>query len=355
MTKTSKPRLADVARSAGVSLGTASNVFCYPAKVRPELRERVMASVELLGYSGPDPAARLMRAGKVNSIGIVAPARFGVVDTLRNSSFLLFMQGVAEVCDAKGSNLVILPDPADTGAIHSALVDGLIFGQVEQLAVIEPARLRRLPFAVVDVDAGPGINSVRVDAYGGGYAAARHLLDQGHRKFGIMGFLREFGLARYHPPGPARDSSIAGMPIDQEKLRGYAAALAENGLSVDDIPIVQSHPWDKAAAAALLDRAHEATAILSMSAMQAIEIMTVAQHRGLAVPEDLSVVGFNDIPEAALTTPPLTVVDARNTEKGQIAAEMIFRQAPARAELLSPRLIVRASSGPAPGSENRPQ
>ena len=348
MSKRSRPRLADVAQAAGVSLGTASNVFAHPYKVRPEVRAKVEAAARALAYAGPDPAARLMRSGKVNAIAIVAPARFGVADTLRNSSFRMFMGGVAEVSDAEGINLVSIPDPVGSTAIIAAVVDGFIFGQPEHLSVLETARLRNRPFAVVDFDAGPGFSSVRIDARLGGYLAARHLLDLGHRHFAIMAFLRDFGPARYHPPAPNRDPAISGMLIDREKMQGYADALAEAGLSVDTVPVVQAHPWDEAAAGLLLDRAPEATAILSMSAMQGISVMAAARQRGIAVPERLSVVGFNDIPEAADADPPLTVIDARNARKGQIAAEMVLGKRRSGRELLRPELRIRASTASAP-------
>lgn len=347
MTHRSKLKLSDVAKAAGVSLGTASNVFSQPQKVRPEVRARVERVAMELGYGGPDPAARLMRSGKVNAIAIVAPARFGVADTLRNSSFRMFMDGVAEVCDLQGANLVIVPDPAGSAAIDSAVVDGFIFGQTEHLAVIESAKLRKLPFAVVDFDAGPGISSVRIDGRLGGYLAAKHLLELGHRRFAIMAFLRDFGEAQYYPPARNRDPAIAGMPIDQEKMLGYRDALAEFGISVDDVPVVQAHPWDRAAAGLLLDCAPGATAVLSMSAMQGISVMAEARNRGISVPDRLSVVGFNDIPEAATAEPPLSVIDARNAEKGRIAAEMVFGLRRPGREVLSPELLLRSSTAPA--------
>ncbi len=343
-----KPRLAEVAAAAGVSLGTASNVFAHPLKVRTEVRARVEAAARVLGYAGPDPAARLLRNGKVNALGIVAPMRFGVTDALLNSSFRLFMGGVAEVCDANNANLVIIPDPFGSDAIGSALVDGFIFGQVEHISVVEPARLRRLPYAVVDFDPGPDVNSVRIDARRGGYAAARHLVDLGHRRFAIMSFLRELSSARYYPPGEIRDPAIAGMPIDQEKMKGYGDALAEVRISLDDIPVVQAHPSDNTAASLLLDHSFGATAILSMSAMQGIAVMNEARIRGLDVPRDLSVVGFNDIPEAAISVPPLTVIDSANATKGRIAAEMVFHPSSPRTEILAPVLKLRSSTAPVP-------
>src|SRR5258707_1672925 len=288
-------RLVDVARAAGVSRGTASNVFNNPELVRPKLRQRVEAAARKLGYLGPDPKGRLLRAGKFNAIGVMPPSDWGVVDSLRNPVFDLFLLGVGEACDDIGANLVIVPARTGNGGIKTALVDGFIFGRVEHLAEVEPARLRRLPFAVVDFDPGPNISSVRVDARAGCYAAAKHLIERGHRRFGVLSFLRTTGPARLHPAGQTRRPEAAGIPTDEEKLRGYADALAEAGLNIDDVPMVQADPWDPDAALMLLDAAPEATAILSMSVMQGIAVLDEARRRGLSLPRDLSVVVSNDI------------------------------------------------------------
>ena len=106
------------------------------------------------------------------------------------------------------------------------------------MADVEPARLRRLPFVVLDSDPGPDVNSVRVDARGGGFAAARQLLGLGHRRFAVMSFLRDFGPPRFYAPGRSRPADAAGMEIDQDKLLGYADALAEAGIAIDDVPMV---------------------------------------------------------------------------------------------------------------------
>lgn len=100
-----------------------------------------------------------------------------------------------------GCEPVIVPGRTGNCGIKTDLVDGFVFGQVEHLAQIEPARLRRLPFTVVDFDSGPSISSVRVDACAGCYAAAKHLIEHSHRRFGILSFLRGSGSARVHPPG----------------------------------------------------------------------------------------------------------------------------------------------------------
>jgi len=341
------PTLDDVGKAAGVSRGTVSNVFNHPDLVRPDVRARVEAAARRLGYDGPDPRGRALRDGKVNAVGIVPPGNWGVVDAMRNPVFREFMLGVAEVCDAAGASLVITQDKGGNGGVRTALVDGFIFGRIEHLAEVEPARLRRLPFAVIDIDAGAEMNSVRVDARAGSLAAARHLIGLGHRRFGIVSFLRDFGPPRFHPPGRPRGADAAGMPIDQEKLRGYAEGFAEIGLSIDDVPIVQAHPWESDAAKLMLDVAPDATAILSMSAMQGIAVVQEARRRGRSVPRDLSVVGFNDIPEAAETDPPLTTVDGMGMEKGRIAARMVLEGGPPRNELLPTRLLLRGSTAEA--------
>lgn len=344
MNRVSNVTLLDVARAAGVSRSTASNVFAHPARVREDVRRRVEAAALRLGYSGPDPKGRLLRQGKVNAIGIVPPGSWGVQDSLRNPVYHQFLLGVAEVCDLIGTSLVLIPDRAGSGGITAALVDGLVFGRIRHMAETEPALRRRLPFVVVDVDAGPAINSVRVDAKAGGYLAARHLIDLGHRRFAIMSFRREHGDAVFHPPGVARLPEDLGMETDQEKYLGYGEALAEIGVAIADQPLVHADPWDKKAAGLLLDSAPVATAILSMSVMQAITICDEARRRGLKVPQDLSVVGFNDIPDAQLSIPPVTTVDGMNSEKGRLAAGIVLGIRPAGNYVIAPRLVLRSST-----------
>jgi DNA-binding LacI/PurR family transcriptional regulator len=341
-------RLIDVAKAAGVSRSTASNVFNSPELVRPKLRRRVEEAARELGYAGPDPKGRLLRAGKFNAIAVMPPAEMGVAESLRNPVFDLFLLGVAEVCDEVGANLVIVPDRAGDHGIKNALVDGFIFNRVEHLGEVEPARLRRLPFAVVDFDPGPSISAVRVDSRAGCYTAAKHLVELGHRRFAILSFLRRSGPARIHPPGQARSPDAAGMPTDYEKYRGYTDALAEAGLNIDDVPMVQAAAWDREAAGILLDTAPEATAILSMSVMQGLAIIDEIRRRGRSVPSDLSVIGYNDIADAARSDPPLTTVDGMGVQKGRAAAHIVFGGGPPRHELLTPQLIMRASTAPAP-------
>lgn len=342
-------RLIDVARLAGVSRSTASNVFNNPAVVRPAVRAKVEAAASELGYGGPDPKGRLLRAGKVNAIGIIPTGGWGIVDSLRNLAFREFLLGIGQACDEAGANLLLMSDATGReDMVRTALVDGFVVTRVEHVEVVEAARLRRLPVVVVDDDAGANVSSVRADAYSACREAARHLTGLGHRRFGIISFLRSFGEAVYHPPCIARTPAACGAPLDQEKYRGYCDGLAEAGIDVVQVPMVQAEPWDRDAAGLLFDKAPEVTAILSMADMQALSTIRTARARGRQVPRDLSVIGYNDIPEAANSEPPLTTIDGLVRERGRRAAQILFEGGEVRREVLPARLVVRGSTGPAP-------
>lgn len=158
----------------------------------------------------------------------------------------------------------------------------------------------------------------------------------------------QFRFGPRSPPGQRHTPQAVGTPTDQEKFHGYADALCDAGLDIHDVPMVQADPWDRDAARMMLDAAPDATAILSMSVMQAIAVINEARRRGLSVPRDLSVVGYNDIPDAERSDPPLTTVDGLGIQKWRTAARIVFEGGPPRHEILKPRLIMRASTGPAP-------
>lgn len=141
--------------------------------------------------------------------------------------------------------------------------------------------------------------------------------------------------------------------VTRDRLQGYGEALAAAGISLDDVPIVETPNNALAAtemAKVLLDAAPKATAILAMSDVIALAAMDVARKRGRSVPDDLSVVGFDDIAEAAVSDPPLTTIRQPIVEKGRRAAQLIFSHGAPRTEVLPVSLVVRSSTGPAPGA-----
>lgn len=344
-------KLADVARAAGVSQGTASNVFAKPELVRPEVRERVEQAARRLGYHGPDPKGRLLRAGRVNAIGVV------VMDDLsyffKDPFNREFMSGVAEVCDERGAGIALVSAiDRDTAAwgIDSALVDGFIIQCLEDGdRLIELARRRRLPFVAVDVDPGPDASAIMIEDRTGARWAAEHLLALGHRRFGILS-LEILGDGRSGLVDRDRRAS-RGYGATRDRLDGYGEALAAAGIDFDAVPIVEvqnDHRGATEGAALLLDAAPGMTAALAMSDVLAMALIEEARRRGLRVPGDLSVVGYDDVQEAAQFDPPLTTIAQPTVEKGRIAARMIFDAAPPRKEILPVQLVLRGSTGPAP-------
>jgi DNA-binding LacI/PurR family transcriptional regulator len=340
-------KLSDVARDAGVSQGTASNVFSRPQIVRPEVRARVEASARKLGYTGPDPKGRLLRGGKVNAIGVVVSEK--LTDFFNDPYNRAFMAGITAVCDERGAGVSLI-SAADEGQlawnIESAVVDGFVLQCVEDGSrLVDLARRRKLPFVAIDLDAGPDMSPLDADHRSGARLAAEHLLRLGHRRIAILAM--EFVWDGHFGRVDRARWSSAEDGVTLERLQGYEEAFAAAGIALDDVVIFES-PNERAPAtemaAALLAAAPDVTAIVAMSDVLALAAMDAAKARQLVVPRDLSVVGFDDIPEAAAATPPLTTIHQPIVEKGRRAAELIFERGSPRKELLAVDLVVRSST-----------
>jgi DNA-binding LacI/PurR family transcriptional regulator len=231
--------------------------------------------------------------------------------------------------------------------MREAVVDGFMIGSTGDRDLIENASNRRLPFVVMDVSPDPAIHTISIEARAGAYAAAQHLTALGHRRIAIVSVRRTRGGPIVHPPGTGRRIQD-GIELDHEKLDGYADALAAAGLSLDDCPIVETLPSDPEAGRAILDAAPDATGLLVMSDRQALTILAEAATRNISVPGRLSIIGFDGVPETAMTTPPLTTVAQPVREKGRLAAQILIEGGPPRQLTLGVELLQRGSTGPAP-------
>jgi DNA-binding LacI/PurR family transcriptional regulator len=341
-------KLSDVAKAAGVSLGTASNVFNRPAVVRAEVREQVEAAALALGYSGPDPVGRMLMGGKANAIGVLPGGDMSVSFALSSPYLRAMLLGIAEICDENGASLVVVSGSGDRKewAIRNALVDGFVLGNVDEIEMVR-ARRRPVPFVMMDMEGGPEVSSVCIDGYGGARQQAEHLLALGHRRFAILAVQRRPVDAVFHAPGRKGTALKGGYPLDHQKLCAYADTLADAGISIDDVPMVEAFPpspFAEAGAKLLLDHAPEATAVLCMADKSAIAVIGEATSRGIRVPEDLSIIGFDDVENASSTTPPLTTIAQRTDEKGRVAARMLFAGGPPRQEVMKVELMVRKST-----------
>lgn len=339
--------LEDVAREAGVSRGTVSNVFVHPERVRAEVRQKVEAAAARLGYAGPDPRGRVLRAGKFNTLGFVIPGAFGIGNVLLSPYGRELVAGIGEACDAAGCSLTLIDgrEPQLDSALRNALVDAFVVGTVSHVEALEPARRRRIPFAILDAPGGTGANSVAIDARAGARAAADHIAGLGHRRIGLLAVGREPAPPIVHRPSASPE--LAGSyELDREKLAGFGEGLASHGLSLASVTIVETLPADPDAGNAILDAAPDATAVFCMADRQALTLLEACRSRAVRVPEDLSIVGFDGVPETATTTPPLTTVAQDTRGKGRLAAEMALSELPPRQVILPVELVVRSSTAP---------
>jgi len=341
------PTLADVGRVAGVSRGTVSNVFNHPNLVRPDLRQRVEAAARELGYDGPDPRGRVLHDGKFNALGFVPPGAYAIADMIKSPYGRELVLGASLACDEAGATLSLINGTDETRAstIRDALVDGFILGHSMDIDVVtSAAQRRRLPFVILESDAGRDINSIRIDGRNGALMAVRHLTALGHQHFAILSVRRTAGPPIVHPPGGGARAITAGFQLDHDRLEGFAQGLLEINRSIEEVTIIETTPGDPSAGATVFDRVPEATAIMTMSDWQAITVLDEAVRRGIDVPGHVSVVGFDGTQEAARTTPPLTTVAHDIVGKGRQAAGLVFANDLPKQIIMPVELVVRKST-----------
>lgn len=341
-------RLADVAKAAGVSHGTASNVFSRPEIVREEVREQVLAAAQKLGYAGPDPKGRLLRAGKVNAIGVATaePLSYFFDDPFAR----VVMSGISQACDATGAGISLVSAVNQEQLawnIQSALVDGFVVFCLEGGSrLVELTRERRLPFVALDFGFDDEtIAAVGVDDVAGARLAARHLAELGHRRLAVLSL--PFDESSFGPTSIER-AETAIYSGTRDRLRGYFEELAGFGIDTTRIPIYATDN-DEATTRAGLDHIFASptppTAILAMSDRVALVALTWLREHGIAVPQAVSVIGFDGVPEGAASAPPLTTIAQPMVEMGRRAAQTILNfDGKIRRETLDVELIARGST-----------
>jgi DNA-binding LacI/PurR family transcriptional regulator len=273
-----------------------------------------------------------------------------------------FLSGLSAVTEGADLGLLLVPaaGPAagkrDPQAAARAAVDGfVIYSMSDREPLLAAALDRRLPVVVVDQPLKEGVPFVGIDDEAAARTAAEHLIRLGHERFAVVSFALSPDV-RDGMADPARQERAA-FRVSRLRLRGYRAALEDAGLPWHGVPVYEcpgsSKEYGRRAAEALLSPEHRPTAILATSdqlALGAIERMT--QQR-MSVPEDVSVVGFDDVPAAASADPPLTTVHQDHAEKGLLAGRMLVSQLCGEdgpgAGPLATSLVVRGSTSPPRG------
>ncbi len=348
--------LVRIAEELGVSSMTVSNAYNRPGQLSKELRERIFETAERLGYAGPDPVARSLRRRETNVAGVLYsnPLSYAFDDPAQ----VLFLKGVAEATETAGMRLLLVPGSVGTSpeerasAASGAAADGfIVYSMADDDPLVEAAIKRRLPIIIVDQPRREDALFIGIDDKAAARAAAEHLLSLGHERFAVV----SFALAKaVHNPGIAdtHRQQSATFRVSRARLEGYAEALTNAGLSWSDVPVYECSSSAKAlgkeAAGLLLSRVPHPMAILALSDQLALGAMEAAQDMGLSVPENLSVVGFDDVPEAVKAKPPLTTVCQDHAEKGLLAGRLLVErlrgETPNRPEYLAARLVVRGST-----------
>ena len=347
--------LQTIADKVGVSRMTVSNAFSRPDQLSPAMRKRILDAATELGYVGPDPAARALARGTAGAVGVLLTdsLRYAFTDEIATG----FLGAIAGELAPTGLALTLLttPERQDVIPARDVPLDGAFIYSCD---LDSPGtawlKRRKVPLVLVDQEPDGESPSINIDDRAGARAAAQHLVDLGHRRFGVLNSSTMGSEGLLPDPRSARTGYVSGL-----RLEGWLDVLDAAGI----VPVVvQERSYSAEAhetgARLLLDQDPTPTAILAFSDVIAESVVQIARERGLRVPEDLSVVGFDDSPVARRTTPPLTTIRQDVEAKGRAAAAALTAQIalvshgaemPKPEDLLLPvELVVRESTAPPP-------
>jgi len=331
------PTIRDVARLAGVSKSTVSRVLNGDPNVAEETRNAVVAAIKEIRYT-PNALARGLNTRKTGTIGLI-------ISDITNPFHAEVARGVEDLASDFDSNVILCntdgrpkKEAAYIDLLVEKRVDGIIFTSVKtDESDMTNLRSRRIPFVFAgrtlpDVAA----DSVVVDNILGGFQAANHLLRLGHQRIAYLA-------------GPSHVSA------SMDRHEGYCQALRRAGIEPDPQLVIEGDFKQEGgyrAMSALLDRSLGITAVFAANDYMAMGALEAIYERGLRVPEDIAVVGFDDIPFARLHLVQLTTVAQPKYDIGAIAARMLFERIdgkaqdePSRRVVLPPRLVIRRTCG----------
>jgi LacI family transcriptional regulator len=331
-----KVTIVEVAEKAGVSLGTVSRVMNNDLHVAPETRERVAAVMREMGYVA-NRQARGLKGSRTNVVGVLAP-------DLGTGYIGEILHGIDAELALHHLDLMLFTTHR-TATKESNYVANMVQGMVDGLLLILPRNpadymatltQRNFPFVLIDHQGtGNPCPAVGATNWQGGYHATEYLIKLGHRRIGFI-----------------TGSMDLGAAID--RLEGYKSALRVHHLP-EDIQLIYEgtffQPDGYAGGSALLDLENPPTAIFASNDVMAMGVMDAIRSRGLRVPEDVSIIGFDDIPQAAMVRPALTTVRQPLEEMGRLATQMLIDQLKnpdkeiGRVELPT-QLVIRDSTAP---------
>jgi LacI family transcriptional regulator len=336
--------MKDVAEHAGVSLSTVSYVVNDSGPVATDRRARVLDAIRILNYT-PNESARSLKRRSASTIGLIVP-------DLANQYFALIAEGVEREASERGV-LVVLCVPQATGKsddfyaqlLRSQRLDGVVYLSATGTLPTLMLELSRSGAVVLVDEQMPGfaLPAIVSDNRSGAREVAKFVIDKGHERIALIG-------------GPAPLWSA------EQRQAGYREALAAAGHNPDEVPFFagdyhQKSGYDLAAKALEGSAAERPTALICANDLMAIGALEYCKSAGIGCPDDVSIVGFDDVPTAALVTPRLTTTRQPAHDLGSAAARLLFElidEDPDAPPPLPPvpfatQLMVRESVAPPPG------
>ncbi len=367
--------IKDIAEKAGVSKTTVSFALNRPGRISAETRDRILAIVKDMGYI-PDPVARTLTTKRLGALGLLLPQP--ISEALRNPYLCEIIRGIGSACEARELSLTMLP-PVRGKIIEAArrsFVDGILtIGVGADHEVVELLHRRHVPFVTIDGTPSAMTINVGIDDESAAYALMSYLTGLGHRRLAILGLKPDiFGTASDHfslvstkrMEGFFRALRDAGCTLDNTLDDPSSTTLSGDGggavygpdwmprrdgdWEITSFRVECSRSGGAAAALEFLNNiqiSSRPTAIVAMADVVALGVMDTCRTMGISIPRDISIVGFDAIPDSELSNPPLTTLRQPGTEKGRIAAELvldILDGAEVSHRLLRADLVVRAST-----------
>jgi len=347
-----KPTLLTLAGQLGVSRTTVSNAFSHPDQLSPRLRDKILNAAAQAGYGGPNLAAASLRTGRTRTLGVLFTDSLSYAFSDPVSA--LFLGGVAAAAETDGYALTIVSAPRSNAdsPLSQAVMDGLIIYSVDDNSpALDLARRRGIPRVLVDQAPDAAATRVNVADRKGAELAIEHLVALGHRAVAVVTVAAS----------PDTTSIVAASAkstnyVARERLTGWRRACHAAGLPQ---PVVISCPVNgreqgREVVRLLRDLPVPPTAIACLSDEIAAGVIDQVQRAGLTVPGDVSVIGFDDAPQAALGDPPLSTIQQPYRDKGALAARLLIEQLEAAFDssrkpthhVLPVHPVVRASTGP---------
>ena len=349
-----------IADQVGVSRMTVSNAFSRPDQLSASLRERILSVANELGYAGPDPTARALASGTAGTVGLLLSdtLTYALTDEVATA----FLAAVAGELGPSGLALTLLSaaPQGDIVPARDVAFDGaLVYSCNPDSTAVGWLLRRRLPLVFVDQAPAPGITSVNIDDRLGARTAAQHIVDLGHQRVALVttGFAGDFGILTN-----SLETTLAHT--ERQRLLGWLDALGAAGIEPTFVRQRHFDPEDVGYTAAqtlfasgTFARDALPTAVLCFSDAIARGVIHGIQEAGLRVPNDVSVVGFDDNPLARRTQPALTTVRQDVEAKGKAATAALIsaidrdKTRPtgrARHLVLPTKLVIRDSTAKPP-------